>query len=65
MVNMTLAELVAQIPTVTGAVISIVLQVLDLMISNPLLFAFIGCAFVGIGIKYGRRMLFAAKKLGN
>jgi len=61
MVNMTLTEFVGQIPDVTGALMTIVGQVLELFTSQPILVVFVGCAFIGIAIKYGKRLLRAAK----
>lgn len=59
----TLASLLADIPSIVTAVMDIVAQVITLVTDNPLLFAFVGCAFIGIAIKYGARLLHAAKRM--
>ena len=61
MANLTLIEFVAQIPTVTGGLFEVLGQVLELFTSQPILVVFVACAFVGIAIKYGRRLLKASK----
>ena len=60
MANLTLTEFVAQIPTVTAPILTIVGQVLELFTSQPILVVFVACAFIGIAVKYGKRLLRAA-----
>ena len=60
MVNMTLSSFVEQIPTVTAPLLAVVGQVLELFTAQPILVAFVAIAFIGIAIKYGKRLLRAA-----
>ena len=62
MTALTLTEFVAQIPTVTAPLFTIVGQVLELFTSQPILVVFVACAFIGIAIKYGHRLLNAAHR---
>jgi len=62
MTNVTIAEYLANIPTVATSILGLVGQVLELFTSQPILVVFVACAFVGLAIKYGRRLLNAAKK---
>lgn len=59
---MTLTEFVAQIPQVTAPIFTLLGQLFELLSTQPILVAFIGCAFIGIAVKYGRRLLRAAHK---
>lgn len=61
MVNANLTELIANVPTVTASIFTLIGEILTLFADNAILMAFISCAFIGIALKYGRRLVRTAR----
>jgi len=56
-----LSDVIGNVTAVATAQVSIVTTIIGVITDNPLLFALVGCAFIGIAVKYGSRLLRKAR----
>ena len=58
-----ITDLITNVSAVGTATVTLIGQGVELFTAHPVLLLFIGCGFTAIGIRYGVRMLRAAKKM--
>lgn len=63
MADLTLTQVIAGVTEVGTYLITLIGQGIELFTAHPVLLLFVGTGFTAIGIRYGIRMLKAAKKM--
>jgi hypothetical protein len=58
-----LTDVITNVSAVGTATVSLIGQGIELFTAHPVLLLFVGVGFTAIGIRYGVRMLRAAKKM--